>query len=289
MMRTWPGRRCHSWMALLVVVVTNFGMVDRLVADELQWQEAYKVRTRVISGGVPSSDPKIRYAFVQIELEPGWKTYWRNPGEGGGIPPEFNWQGSKNLADAVVLFPAPRRLADPVGDTIGYQSGVTFPIRLTAQNAADAIGLDLTLRFGICKDICVPSEAKFNATIPANGQASLPFDARSVLESVPREMANLKQNDPVLVSVSKAENKGADWTIGLTTKHTAKARELDLFLEAPGGVFIPIPKRVADQPGSGAVFEIVVSDGEYQALRDKAVQATVVDSLGASQSEFILR
>ncbi len=30
-----------------------------------------------------------RMAAVQLDLEPGWKTYWRAPGD-AGIPPSFD-------------------------------------------------------------------------------------------------------------------------------------------------------------------------------------------------------
>ena len=44
---------------------------------------------------------------VLIELAPGWKTYWRMPGE-AGIPPEFTWTASEP-AEVIVSLPAPSR------------------------------------------------------------------------------------------------------------------------------------------------------------------------------------
>ncbi|MBI3441560.1 MAG: copper resistance protein, partial [Proteobacteria bacterium] len=38
-------------------------------------------------------------AAVEVKLEPGWKTYWRTPGE-AGLAPVFDWAGSTNFKEA---------------------------------------------------------------------------------------------------------------------------------------------------------------------------------------------
>jgi DsbC/DsbD-like thiol-disulfide interchange protein len=96
------------------------------------------------------------HAGVLIELEPGWKTYWRMPGE-SGLAPEFTWSPSVP-AQVEVMFPTPARHADASGETIGYDRQVLLPV--TVSGAAQS-GLDLTLDlfFGVCKDICIPARA----------------------------------------------------------------------------------------------------------------------------------
>ena len=46
-------------------------------------------------------------AALQITLAPGWKTYWRQPGD-TGIPPRFDFSGSENLTILDVIYPAPK-------------------------------------------------------------------------------------------------------------------------------------------------------------------------------------
>ncbi len=263
---------------------------DDVTAKDGAWQQAYKVRARLITGGTADADVATRLAFVQLELEPGWKTYWSHPGEAGGIPPEFLWQGSSNLKTAKVLYPAPDRMAEDLGDTIGYKRSVIFPLRLTPEDVDSPINLHVDLRFGICKDICVPSEAKFDITVPARDSQSLPSEFLAALDAVPRESASLRPNDPMLQSVNAAQKEGDVWRIGLTTKHQSEATDADLFLEAPAGLFVPVPKRATQVQDIGRrAYEITLSDSEYQALKGKALKATVVDGFGASQSEFVLR
>ncbi len=117
----------------------------------------------------------------------GWKTYWRNPGDAGGLPPSFNWSRSQNLSSATVLYPAPKRLTDEAGDTIGYKDHVTFPVLVVAKDASKPIHLALDMNFGICKDICVPSEAKHDLELMPSDTAAASESALAALASVPRD------------------------------------------------------------------------------------------------------
>jgi DsbC/DsbD-like thiol-disulfide interchange protein len=53
-------------------------------------------------------------AGIEIRLAPGWKTYWRYPGD-SGIPPRFDWSNSRNVAGATVAFPHGRWRGAPPG------------------------------------------------------------------------------------------------------------------------------------------------------------------------------
>ena len=46
------------------------------------------------------------FAGIEITLAPGWKTYWRAPGD-GGLPTSLNWSRSSNLQTAKVHWPRP--------------------------------------------------------------------------------------------------------------------------------------------------------------------------------------
>jgi DsbC/DsbD-like thiol-disulfide interchange protein len=60
----------------------------------------------------------LRLVGIQIHLDPGYKTYWREPGD-SGLPPVFDWQGSENVATVDVRWPVPVRFADGSGSSIG--------------------------------------------------------------------------------------------------------------------------------------------------------------------------
>lgn len=93
-------------------------------------------------------------AGLHIRLGAGWKFYWRTPGE-GGVPAQFDWSGSQNVARVDVAWPAPQRIPLGKSEIYGYTDEVVLPIRVERRQPAQAYGLDLAMEYGVCKDICI--------------------------------------------------------------------------------------------------------------------------------------
>ncbi len=127
-------------------------------------------RTRAHPVGDPVIAPAVALAGVEIELAPGYKTYWRHPGSDGGIPPEFDWSASDNVAAVRVGYPAPAVFDGQMGQTIGYQDGVILPLVVTPIDASRSSTLRLAMFYGVCKDICIPAEARLEVPLGAVGE-----------------------------------------------------------------------------------------------------------------------
>ena len=93
-------------------------------------------------------------AGLHIQLSPGWKFYWRTPGE-GGVPAQFDWSASRNVARVDVAWPAPRRIIIGKTELYGYGGELVLPLQVERQEAGKPYGLDLMLEYGVCKDICI--------------------------------------------------------------------------------------------------------------------------------------
>jgi hypothetical protein len=104
-------------------------------------------------------------AAVDIQLEKGWKTYWRVAG-GGGIPPQFNWSKSENIKGYDVKWPAPSVFRDYDQQTIGYQDALILPIVFHPIDANKPMRVSGTIDFGVCENVCVPVQSTLNATLP---------------------------------------------------------------------------------------------------------------------------
>ena len=62
---------------------------------------------------------KEEYLFgIKINLEEGWKTYWKNPGEAGSKI-DIKWKKDSNISEMEVLFPFPEKFFDHQVETIG--------------------------------------------------------------------------------------------------------------------------------------------------------------------------
>lgn len=120
------------------------------------------IRLEVLDGG---ATPKgTHMAGLRLTLAPGWKTYWRSPGE-AGIPPQFDWRGSRNLKTVAITWPAPHAFEQSGLRTIGYKDGVVLPIELTPDRPGDAIRLKGSIDLGVCKDVCIPEELHFDVQL----------------------------------------------------------------------------------------------------------------------------
>ena len=107
-------------------------------------------------------------AGLSLRLEPGWKTYWRAPGA-GGIPPQFNWSGSRNVAAVHVLYPIPKVMDQNGLRSIGYDRDVVFPLVVTARDPSEPIALRAEVEVGICEDVCIPVTLRVRTNLPVRG------------------------------------------------------------------------------------------------------------------------
>ena len=229
-------------------------------------------------------------AAVEIKLADGWKTYWRFPGDAGGVPPVFDWSKSDNVARVTMLYPAPLRLSDKAGDTLGYKTLVAFPALVEATDASKPVALKLTLEYGICKDVCVPVEADLMLDIPAGTTSALPASAAAALDRIPRTAKDIRPADP---KVTRTEVKlaGAAPMIAIEAEFPGGTADAEVFIEAPAGSYIPLPKAGSgkDLGQNRLRFEIDLTGATDTAdLKGKIATVTLVSKQGLSETTFAL-
>src|SRR5690606_14364867 len=125
-------------------------------ADSSPWVEDGPAAIRLIAGTAARGAERLR-AGIEIRLAPGWHTYWRYPGD-AGVPPRFDFSGSRNLADAKVSYPAPDLLTDETGSSIGYEKGVIFPLLVTPKDASRPVRLHVVVDYAVCEKLCIPAQ-----------------------------------------------------------------------------------------------------------------------------------
>lgn len=107
-------------------------------------------------------------AGLSLALAPGWKTYWRSPGE-AGIPPQFDWSGSQNVKAVHVHWPSPVVFHTNGMQTVGYDGAVVLPLEVVPEVPGQPVVLRAHVDMGICKDICLPAEVLVSAELIAPG------------------------------------------------------------------------------------------------------------------------
>ncbi|HYD15844.1 MAG TPA: protein-disulfide reductase DsbD domain-containing protein [Hyphomicrobium sp.] len=273
-------------MIFALVVAASSGTTDSFAASS-EWGAAHKTKARLLSGKTNAADGDRLLAFIEIELEPGWKTYWRTPGDAGGLPPAFDWSKSSNLAETKVLFPAPQRFTDKSGNTIGYHDGLVLPVLFTPRTVGEPVNLVLGLQYGICKDVCIPIEMELVLDVTANDDEPAPADVLAALDAVPRAQDKLKPGDPALIR-AEAVLGGPSPKITLEARFPNGAAGADAFLEAPNNLFLPLPAKVGEGADGKVTFEAGLgADVDLAALKGKPVTVTLVGETGASFATFV--
>src|SRR5262249_57500771 len=131
--------------------------------------------SRLIAGAaLNSGNKKIARAGIEIRLDPGWKTYWRYPGD-SGVPPTLDFAGSENVKSVSALWPAPERFADGAGGySIGYHGDVVLPLQIIPNDTAKPPMLHVKLGYAVCGKLCVPAEAQLALTLSHNPRIETP-------------------------------------------------------------------------------------------------------------------
>jgi DsbC/DsbD-like thiol-disulfide interchange protein len=168
------------------------------------WQEGISVETRLESAQSALGDGRVNMALHMV-LEPGWKTYWRVPGD-SGLAPKFDWSGSTNVQSIELLWPTPRAF-DELGERFyGYQGKVVWPLRVTANDPERPVQVSLKLDLGVCADVCVPTSIQSNLSVP-EGEAKRTIHAELIdahLAQVPKRA----QNENIMAAVRLTDVKG---------------------------------------------------------------------------------
>lgn len=204
-------------------------------------------------------------AALTLALTPGWKTYWRVPGE-AGIPPEFDWRASRNVARVVVHWPRPV-VFDQAGMTsLGYGGEVVLPLEVVPADPERPVLLAGTVTLGVCRDICIPVTADLAADLPRPGQAEPRI--RRALDGAPERIAGRAacRVDPIA--------DGLRLTVRLPV---GSAGVEAVAVETPDpAVWVSEAGLAADGGGLTATVDLVPPSGAPFALDRSALRFTVI-------------
>lgn len=292
---TTDWRRAFAAIAALTATLTLVGSAACRAAEPAYasaWASEHATKVRLIAGGPANPDAADKstalLAGIEIALDPGWKTYWRNPGT-SGVPPRVDLAGSENVGEFELRFPAPHRFVDRDGDTIGYKGDVVMPLAIVPKDPAKPVVLKAAIEYGVCKDVCIPVQSELTLTLPpATAKAVIADVLKSAREHLPRPVPVRRASDPQLKAVA-IDLKSDKPSIRLDVSFSGDAGEADVFLEAPDGLWMPLPKRTGEAAGGVARFEVDLTDGADLAdLKGKTIRATLVSAKGASEATFKL-
>ena len=223
-----------------VAAILSVASVATVRADDASpWQQDTHSAVRLLAG---SRSGAVLLGGIAFQLQDGWKTYWRTPGD-SGVPPRFDFSRSDNVEAVTVMWPAPRQFDDGAGGTsLGYKHQVVLPLRIVAKNPDKPLVLRADINYAVCEKLCVPVEAKAElafASVASTEDAAL----SEALNAVPKP-ANI--GDPIPVTIRDVKRDGKNVLVDVTAPET---KDLSLFVEGPTPDWaLPVPKLVEHSP-----------------------------------------
>src|SRR5215472_8531662 len=208
--------------------------------DASAWQKDTHSAVRLLAG---SRSGAVLLGGIAFQLQPGWKTYWRTPGD-SGVPPRFDFTKSDNIEAVTVLWPAPMRFDDGAGGvSLGYHDQIVLPLRIVAKNVDKPVTLRAEINYAVCEKLCIPVQA--NAELSFNSVASTEDSALfAALDTVPKP-ANVGDPNPLTIRDVKREGKSKV----LVDVVTPDDRAVNLFVEGPTPDWgLPVPKLLDHGP-----------------------------------------
>ncbi|HUS95419.1 MAG TPA: protein-disulfide reductase DsbD domain-containing protein [Hyphomicrobiaceae bacterium] len=285
------GGRLLAGAAVVAAMVAGAG-TTQAASNATPWTDGHRSKARLILGSLADGvSGQQLVAGLEIVMDPDWKTYWRSPGDAGGIPPFFDWSKSQNLKSAKVMFPAPERIKDPTGTTIGYKKHVVFPIILEVVDKSKPVGVALQVDFGVCREICVPARAQLAIQVMPNQIRTMPPEIAKALGEIPKVREKIKEGGDRLpyVTAVAARLSGGKPEIVFDVMFPGGIARADVFVEGKEDMFVPVAQP-AGRAGDNVLRYRIDLAGHSDRLKfaGQALRVTMVSAAGHSEVEVVV-
>ncbi len=211
-----------KWSVVCLILCLEASLA---LAAQSRWVETEGGRIRLI--GLPSPDGQSYRAALDVDLKPGWKTYWRAQGN-GDLPPQIDFSASQNILSAELDFPTPQLFAETYGDSVGYKGRAVLPIRVTPAPNGKPFTLRARGLIGVCEDICIPAD--FDLSLESDKGATR-MDTAMLLRDAYGKLPAKPTDRHAIVSASL--KGGTDNEITVQARVPTDAREVRLFVDPP--------------------------------------------------------
>lgn len=171
-----------------------------------------------VTDGVAAGSPLP--LLLTLTPQPGWHTYWQNPGD-AGAPLELAWALPQGFAADPVYWPVPERIDTPPLVSFGYSGPVTFPITLKTPDGLSTpeTRLSVAARYLVCAETCIPQTVTLTLMLPnvATSQSLAPEAWASATTALQQERPSLlpattvRKGKTVQVAFSRATLPPGTW------------------------------------------------------------------------------
>ena len=167
---TWTRKHFRAALAVLALFAG-----EPVLAASSPWASSDVSQVRLLSSTLAVGEAETLGLGLQFQLEPGWKIYWRSPGDSGS-PPRLDVAASDNVAHAELAWPAPQRFHEAAGlETVGYYGEVVLPLTVVPARPGEPVTVRAVVDYQACEVVCVPMTAELALALPGGPAAPSPF------------------------------------------------------------------------------------------------------------------
>ncbi|MCK5556293.1 MAG: thioredoxin family protein, partial [Alphaproteobacteria bacterium] len=278
-------------MRFFIIVILTF--VICLPSSSLGEELHRNVQIRMFSSVEAVGRLKTVPVGIEVKLAPGWKMYWRTPGE-AGLAPVFNWTDSENVKDVKIQWPYPTRFVTSDIDNYGYENKVTFPTVVTPLIPGEPVILRLGMDLLICNEICIPESFRLSFQIPA-GEAKISVDGQSTLAEAFRRIPRSDDEENFSIKsigLKKGDNKKIRLYVEALSMVPLGA-DADMFVEHSTFISVGKPVFSYDSATQKLILDAPIRSKEKvetleKTLRRGSITITVTDHDHAFERSGVL-
>ena len=146
---------------------------------------AAHTEVQLILSANPARPGDTIWVGVDLQMEPGWHTYWKNPGAARHQPAKIEWELPPGVRPGDIQWPLPEKLPPVEVTTYGYNDEVMLlvPLKLDAGLNPGPLDLKAKVSWLECKEQCgsdCPAARMLPSLLMSAQGPNLPDDAATI-------------------------------------------------------------------------------------------------------------
>ena len=226
----------------------------------------HHVEAGLLAGKSAVEPGKTMTVAVRERIDPGWHTYWINPGD-SGEPTSIEWDLPAGFSAGPILWPVPHVI--PVGPLAEYgyddEAVLLTEIQVPEKIEGDSVTLGAKVSYLVCREICIPEETHVQLTLPVSrtGAASQSAFAGEIEKA--RSALPVPLPGTATYSVNKAK-ESLRLTVSTDEKLVHGVKEARFFPLTWGSVSNPAPQPMKI---SGGQLTLDLKQGDTKETPEK--------------------
>jgi len=209
---------CFILIIILLVIINKINSIP----ENTKWQANHSSDLRVISAEVFEGRLIIG---LNIRLDDGSYTYWKNPGD-SGVEPFIQIIPNPEIIQYNIKWPAPLIIKNHYGTNYAYKDEVVIPIELELTNKGNLLNLDLNVEYGVCKEICIPVKDRIEFKI-INDIEKYRSSSNKLLKNVLSDIPKYRLDDEKVILRTKLLNVNGTRILSIKFSERVKSIIID--------------------------------------------------------------